>query len=52
MNAYSTYISKPNSNHEKQRITNGEGWYYLAVEKVLLVLRGTTSNHDGNFVLS
>ena len=41
------YISKHNSNHQKQvilsMISNGEGWNYLAVKKLSALLRGKTS---------
>ena len=30
-------------------ITDGKKWYYLAVKTVLALLRGLTSNHNGNF---
>ena len=44
-NIFCAYVSKHNSNREKQVIlliiTNGEKWHYLAVKK-LLALRGTT----------
>ena len=60
---YLAYISKNNSNREKQvillMIPNGEGrkaksegrrrWYHLAVKKLLELLRGITSKHNGNF---
>ena len=42
---YPTYVSKHNSNREKQvilsLISNGEkeGWYYLAVKKLSALLR-------------
>ena len=29
--------------------TDGKKWYYLAVKSVPALLRGITSNHDGNF---
>ena len=50
-----TYISKINSNYEKQTILlimrneEREGWNYLAVKKLSVLLRGTTSKHDGDF---
>ena len=44
------YISKHNSNHQKQvilsMISNGEGWNYLAVKKLSALLRGKTSEHQ------
>ena len=54
---YPAYVSKHNSNHEKQviilMIPNGEGWYYLQVKKLLALLRGTTSkNHSDFYCLS
>ena len=40
---YSAYISKHNSNREKQAIlsmiTNREGWYYIAVKQLAALLR-------------
>ena len=30
-------------------IRNVEGWHYLVVKKLLALLRGITSIHDGNF---
>ena len=57
---YPAYVSKYNSNHEKQvillMISNGEiceaksevqQWHYLAVKKLSALLRGTTSKHHG-----
>ena len=55
---YPAYVSKHNSNREKQvillMITNGEGckgqrWHYLAVKKLSALLRGTTSKNNGDF---
>ena len=50
---YSAYISKHNSNHEKQVIlsmmSNGEGWHYLAVKKLLALLKGIMSKHHYDF---
>ena len=41
---YPAYVSKHNSNHEKQvvllMIPNGEKWQYLAVKKLSALLRG------------
>ena len=49
----SSYISKHNSNHEKQilllKIQNGEEWHYLTVKRSPALLRGITSKHDGDF---
>ena len=30
-------------------ISNGETWHYLAVKSLLRLLRGITSNHDGDY---
>ena len=30
-------------------ITDGKKWHYLAVKSVPALLRGTTSNHNGDF---
>ena len=53
MYVYPAYISKHNSNYEKQiillTILNGEGWHYLVVKKLCALLAGITSKHDGNF---
>ena len=48
------YVSRYNSNHEKHdiflMISNGEKlWNYLAVKKLLALLRGITSKHQGDF---
>ena len=47
------YKSKHNFKREKQvillMITDGKKWYYLAVESLSRLLRGITSNHDGDF---
>ena len=48
------YVSKRNSNHEKQvillMISNREKrWYYLAVKKLSALLRKITSEHHGDF---
>ena len=59
---YPAYVSKRNSNREKQvillMISNGEKqheaksegrrWHYLAVKKVLALLRRITSKHHGD----
>ena len=46
---YLAYVSKHNSNREKQvirlMISNGEGLHYLAVKKLSSLLRGITSKH-------
>ena len=43
--------SKHNLNHENQilllMIPNGEGWDYLAVKKLSVLLRGIISKHAG-----
>ena len=52
---YPAYVSKQNSNREKQviylMISNGEKgrWHYLAVEKLSALLRGITSKHFSDF---
>ena len=50
---YPAYVSKHNSNREKQvillMISNGEKWHYLAVKKLSALLRGITSQHHGDF---
>ena len=48
------YISKYNNNHDNQvnllMITNNEEkWHYLSVKSISKLLRGITSNHDGDF---
>ena len=52
-NIYPAYVSKYNSNQEKQvfllMIPNEEGWHYLAVKKLSASLRGITSKHHGDF---
>ena len=52
-NTYSAYVSKHISNCEKQvillMILNGEGWHYLAVKKLLVLLRGITSKYHSDF---
>ena len=50
----SAYVSKTNSNHEKQvillMIPNGEGrWHYLSVKKLSALLRGVTPKHHSDF---
>ena len=46
---YPAYVSKHNSDHEKQfillMIPYGEKWHYLAVEKLSVLFRGLTSKH-------
>ena len=50
---YFGYVSKHNSNRENQiilfMIGNGEGWDYLAVKKLPVLLREITSKHLGDF---
>ena len=50
---YCAYVSKCNSNCKKQvillMIPNRETWHYLAVKKLLTLLRGITSKNNGNF---
>ena len=52
-NLYLVYVSKHNSNHEKQvillTIPNGKGWHYLAVTKLSALLRGINSKHHADF---
>ena len=47
------YKSKRNLTREKQvvllMITDGEKWHYLAVKRLLGLLRGITSNNNGDF---
>ena len=47
------YISKYNSKRNNQvillMITDGEKWHYLAVKSISRLLRGITSNHNGDF---
>ena len=47
------YKSKHNFKRKNQvillMITNGKKWYYLAVKKLSVLLRGVTSNHNGDF---
>ena len=47
------YKSKHNLTREKQvillMISNSENWYYLIVKNLSRLLRGITSNHDGDF---
>ena len=47
------YKSKHNLTREKQvillMISNGENWHYLIVKNLSGLLRGITSNHDGDF---
>ena len=47
------YKSKQNLTCDKQvillMITNGEKWHYLTVKNLPGLLRGITSNHQGNF---
>ena len=50
---YRAYVSKQNSNHEKQvillMIPHGDGWDYPAVKKLSALLREITSKHHGDF---
>ena len=50
---YPAYVSKHNSNREKQfillMIPNGEGWHYLAVKKLSALLTGITFKHHRDF---
>ena len=50
---YPAYVSKDNSNREKQilllMISNGEKWHYVAVKKLSSLLRDITSRNNGDF---
>ena len=50
---YPAYVSKHNSNREKQvtllMIPNEEGKHYLTVKKLSALLRGITPKHHGDF---
>ena len=51
-NIYPAYVSKHNSNREKQVILlmiQNEGWHYLAVKKLSASLRGISSKYHGDF---
>ena len=47
------YKSKHNLTREKRvillMISNGENWHYITVKNLSRLLRGITSNHDGDF---
>ena len=48
------YVSKHNSNHEKQVIllmisNNKKQWHYLAVKKLSALFKGITSKNNGDF---
>ena len=43
------YKSKHNLTREKPMISNGENWHYLTVKNLSRLLRGITSNHDGDY---
>ena len=45
----SEYNSKGNNQVILLMITDGEKWHYLAVKNISRLLRGITSNHDGDF---
>ena len=53
MKKYSAYVSKHNSNCEKQVIflmnPNGEVWHYLAVKKLSALSKEITSKDNGDF---
>ena len=54
---YPTYVTKHNSNREKQviltMIPNREGWHYLAVKNLSALLRGITFKcHDDFYCLN
>ena len=48
-----TYKSKHSFKRENQvtllMITDGKKWHYLAVKSLPALLRGITSNHEGDF---
>ena len=49
-----TYISKYNHKRDDQVILlmitdNNNNWHYLTVKSISRLLRGITSNHDGDF---
>ena len=50
---YPAIVLKHNSNHEEKvillYIPNGEGYYYLVVKKLPVLLRGFTSKHHSDF---
>ena len=50
---YPAYTSKHNSSREKQiillMIPNGERWYYLAVKRLSVLMRGIKSANNSNF---
>ena len=49
---YPAFVSKHNSNHEKQVIIlmiSNKGWHYLGVKKLSALLRGIPSKHHGDF---
>ena len=50
---YPTYVSKHNSNYEKQvilfMIPNGEKQHYIAVNQLSAILRGVMSKHHSVF---
>ena len=61
-NIYPAYVSKTNSNREKQVIllmipngkrceakSRGRWWHYLAVKKLSVLIRGTASKHYDKF---
>ena len=52
-NIYPTYVSKQNSNREKQvillMILNEKAWHYLAVKNLSALIRGIMSKHHGAF---
>ena len=52
-NIYPDYASKRNSKREKQVILliipNGEGWNYLAVKNLSVLLKRITSKYHGDF---
>ena len=53
---YADYVSKHNSNFQKQAIlfmiSNREGWHYLVAKKLSALLRGIMSSYHGDFYCS
>ena len=49
---YPVFATKHNLNCEKQSISlmilNGEGWHFLAVKQLSVLLRGITSKNNGD----
>ena len=53
LNVLYPFVSKHNSNPEKQVIllmlSNGKGWHYLSVKKLLALIKGIPSKHKSDF---